>query len=191
MIRHKTNWAGQKFYRLTITKPTTLRDGRAVLWEAQCDCGITTFLRPKDAQRGKKKSCGCYFEETVRMAGRKFTPRISSARAVWKANYQKVKDKTCPFEIFLKLSQEKCYYCGRNPFRKYNLSQKIPDKTSDYQKEFGDFIYNGLDRIDSSKQHTEDNLVPCCYDCNKAKSSLTTEEFFTIISLIAKNHKLI
>lgn len=28
----------------------------------------------------------------------------------------------------------------------------------------------GLDRIDNSKGHTIDNVVPCCYECNTARS---------------------
>ena len=174
-----------------MIKPTEFRDGRAVLWEAKCDCGNTTLLRPKDAKSGKRKSCGCFFEDTIKHCARQFDPEISSARRVWRNNYQKVKDKTCTFETFLKLSQKNCFYCNREPFRTYNISQNIPDKSSEYQKENGNFTYNGLDRIDSSKLHTDDNLVSCCYDCNKAKSALSLDEFLNLISRIAHNHKLV
>ena len=48
-----------------------------------------------------------------------------------------------------------CHYCG---------------------KEGWDVI--GCDRIDNSKPHTPDNVVPCCAECNKKRSSKTYEEFY-------------
>ena len=40
----------------------------------------------------------------------------------------------------------KCHYCGETDWHKL-----------------------GCDRIDNSKPHTEDNVVPCCADCNTRK----------------------
>lgn len=34
----------------------------------------------------------------------------------------------------------------------------------------GDTKRIGCDRIDNSKGHTKDNVVPCCVECNKARS---------------------
>lgn len=35
----------------------------------------------------------------------------------------------------------------------------------------------GCDRIDNSKPHTEDNVVPCCDECNTKRGRKTYEEF--------------
>ena len=48
-----------------------------------------------------------------------------------------------------------CHYCG---------------------KEGWDVI--GCDRIDNSRPHTPDNVVPCCAECNKKRSSKSYEEFY-------------
>lgn len=48
---------------------------------------------------------------------------------------------------------------------------------SQFQKEEGDFTYNGIDRIDNSLRHTIGNIVPCCWDCNRIKMALGLEEF--------------
>jgi hypothetical protein len=45
----------------------------------------------------------------------------------------------------------------------------------------GDFIYNGLDRVDSMKGHTPDNVVPCCYRCNCAKNNMSFNDFISHI----------
>jgi 5-methylcytosine-specific restriction endonuclease McrA len=36
---------------------------------------------------------------------------------------------------------------------------------------------SGVDRIDSSKAYTIDNIVTCCKHCNAAKGTLTADEF--------------
>jgi len=40
-----------------------------------------------------------------------------------------------------------------------------------------DFIYNGLDRIDSKAEYTIDNVVACCRRCNVAKNDMSAQEF--------------
>jgi 5-methylcytosine-specific restriction endonuclease McrA len=44
-----------------------------------------------------------------------------------------------------------------------------------------------MDRIDSSKNYSKENVVPCCKQCNSAKSTLSQEEFFNMIKAIYKN----
>lgn len=55
-----------------------------------------------------------------------------------------------------------CYYCGSHE------------------------CLNGIDRIDSTKGYTEDNIVPCCSMCNYMKQDYTHEEFIEQCKRIAK-----
>lgn len=64
------------------------------------------------------------------------------------------------------LFSQPCYYCGRSP------SNVQRSRTGG-----GDFIYNGIDRIDNNKGYTESNCVSCCKRCNVAKANMTKEEF--------------
>lgn len=41
----------------------------------------------------------------------------------------------------------------------------------------GQFVYNGLDRLDTSQGYAPGNVVPCCGDCNWAKRARTRPEF--------------
>ena len=75
-------------------------------------------------------------------------------------------------EQFKEMTQKDCYYCGAKPNQFFK--QKYHNN---YRKFNGDFIYNGLDRIDSNKGYTIDNIVPCCSICNYAKHNLTLQEF--------------
>lgn len=45
----------------------------------------------------------------------------------------------------------------------------------------------GLDRVDSSRGYTPDNVVPCCKTCNSAKSSLSLEEFRAWVRRVYQN----
>lgn len=71
---------------------------------------------------------------------------------------------------FSKLIQEPCYYCGligvnnRKGFR-----------------------YNGMDRIDSTSDHSLTNIVPCCKICNFSKKDFTLEEWYQQIQNV-KDH---
>lgn len=62
------------------------------------------------------------------------------------------------FNTWLNFVTKKCKYCKRTP---EELGKKV----------------NGLDRIDSKGNYTLDNVNPCCYDCNVAKSDLTLDYF--------------
>ena len=57
-------------------------------------------------------------------------------------------------DVFNLIISDNCIYCGHNPSP-----------------------INGIDRVDNTKGYLVGNCVPCCVICNKAKASLTLEEF--------------
>jgi len=168
------DWKDIKIHFLTFIRPTSERRSSAVLWEALCDCGNITYVIPSVATRkkGPIKSCGCYKITSSSINNRTYDPIISSARKIWRHTYM---DGNITFDDFYRLSQLPCYYCGDVPYNEYNISQV--DKTSDYQRIHGKFIYNGLDRIDNAKGHTLDNVVTCCKRCNWMKNNTPQKEF--------------
>lgn len=179
------DYKDQKHNRLTFIKPVDQYQHAKRLWEVQCDCGVIKILPPADVVRGAVKSCGCLNSETRKALGkknRKHDPKISSAKNVWHKTYH-----DCDFDLFLKLSQMPCYYCGRLPDKSFNVGnqrKKLKLSVSELQLKEGNFVYNGLDRIDSSLGHVPDNVVPCCAFCNYMKLDYTQQEFIDQIDKI-------
>lgn len=57
-----------------------------------------------------------------------------------------------------------------------------------YQGTYGDFTYNGLDRVDNTRNHAVDNVVPCCTTCNWMKSKSGYDEFLAHIKRNLSSH---
>ena len=109
---------------------------------------------------------------------------ITTAMRVWSGANTNYNDG-CSFEKFLELSQLDCFYCGARPANKANPYARPSQKNHGYLQEWIDqswFTYNGLDRIDSTKNHSEDNIVPACKICNWAKSNMKLEVFYAWVS---------
>lgn len=62
-----------------------------------------------------------------------------------------------------------CYYCGRSP---------VP-------------VCNGVDRYDNDRAYTIDNVVSCCWVCNRVKNKWSVAEFYQRMQLLAENAEII
>lgn len=180
MRKDRTN---KKYGMLTFIQSTdkTYNNG-AVMWEAKCDCGNTTYT-----SYGMTKSCGCLRSVSSNINGknsRRYEPHISSARKIYTHHY-----RDCDFETFYTLSQLPCHYCGRPPHNTTNIASHATSKYkySDEQKQNGNFTYNGLDRIDNNKGHIKNNIVPCCATCNYMKRTMGYKEFLEHIDRMYKH----
>jgi len=74
-------------------------------------------------------------------------------------------------EQFRELITQNCAYCGIEP----NQCQKY---------KHGDFIYNGVDRMNRNKGYTADNSIPACIQCNRAKNKYSFIEFLAWIKRV-------
>lgn len=172
---NKLDLTGQKFHRLTVLESVSAIGGRSA-WKCQCDCGNIKIVKTENLRSSDTKSCGCWNREQRSLRAEnmyskciKYTPLIASARRVWQKIYNEMS-----FDDFYTISQQNCYYCGSMPSNVQNMADK---KSSQKMKNEGNFIYNGLDRLDSSKPHSKENCVACCKYCNYAKRERTVEEF--------------
>jgi hypothetical protein len=185
----KKDWSNQKFGKLTLLTISDQKQRRKYFWNAICDCGKQCLVIPGNCAAGKTLSCGCLQKEIAAKTGknnRQYDPIVSSARNIWRNVYS---DGNIDFDTFYCISQKPCHYCGDLPYRIYNIgnSKTKAGKRSDMQKEKGNFIYNGLDRLDNTKPHNIDNVVPCCSKCNSAKMEMSFDEFIFHIEKIWKH----
>ena len=70
------------------------------------------------------------------------------------------------FEEFINLTQQNCYYC-----------KHFPNQIVKQRGAFGEYVYNGIDRLDNTKGYTLDNCVSCCKTCNIMKLDLSFDIF--------------
>ena len=52
-----------------------------------------------------------------------------------------------------------------------------------------DFLKLGCDRLDNSKAHTKDNVVPCCSDCNRLRWDIYTHKEMLEIGVVVRQIK--
>ena len=173
---------GRKVNRLTVLSFNGFRDtkkGRIKSWLCRCDCGNEVIATTGAINFGSVKSCGCLKTESLR-------ERLSlkegeaSFRQVYKSYKQKAKDRNIDFYLtkdeFLIITSKRCFYCNSSP---NNISKS--------RSATGDYIYNGIDRIDNSIGYNLDNCVACCKRCNVAKNDMSLKEFKDMIISIYSN----
>lgn len=144
-----------------------------------CECGNKKTIQGSLLTSGNTKSCGCLSKD----ARKKFI--LPNDKAVINQiilQYKRhAKNRGINFELQYetveKLVRGSCYYCGvigGNLKKTKNLKEG--------------FRHNGIDRVDSSKGYTEENVVSCCGTCNIAKRDMSLDEFIGLAKRIA-NHQ--
>ena len=161
---------GQRFGRLVVVSRSD-RNGKnshRVYWNCQCDCGCASVTSSGCLRSGNTKSCGCLMDEVrkkrISLNHSEFTAIILGYKRhakdrgfAWNLSRQFVED----------ITQQDCHYCGCKPFNTKKTKNSIGDGLK----------YNGIDRIDSSRDYTECNVVACCRICNYAKSNMSIQDF--------------
>lgn len=163
-------------------------------WLCRCDCGKYKEIDKSSLTCGKTKSCGCLSSEIASIRGKKHgmkkaiaaaklvNTKFSGEVAIYRDLYNQYKSKAkgrkikfnLNFDTFRQLLSGNCFYCDKKPNQKHNYHGRI-------------ILYNGIDRVDSSKGYEEGNVVSCCKVCNMAKSNMPLEEFIAHIEKIYKN----
>lgn len=162
---------------------------RVALWECKCDCGkICIISQNRLINKNPQVSCGCELEKYRKWAKEYFIPTNTkptgeAAFNILYINYKtRANKKNIEFlldrDSFRKLTSLPCFYCGCGP----NQST-IKNKKRSIN---GDYIYNGIDRMDNSIGYKIGNVVPCCGICNKAKRDLPFKEFVSWIKTISQ-----
>jgi hypothetical protein len=187
-MKNLDNLIAKKFGRWTILKRSK-NIHKEVYFFCKCDCGTKRKVKAASLRAGTSKSCGCLLKELVskrnhiRNMYQKISPPGHTVFGSLKHLYKFCAKKrrilwTLTDDFFKNITKQDCHYCGKKPSQVSKpRSMKTRRGSSIRAYENGFYIYNGIDRIDSSKGYTEDNVVPCCSSCNYAKLNMTQHEF--------------
>lgn len=169
------NLTGNVYGYLTVVGPLK-RHKNTIVRLCICKCGKETWVSSPKLRSGHTQSCGCYREEFKKI---KFGEAVRNnilddyKRGAAKRNFS----WTISDELFDSLLQGLCAYCSSPPLRERKA-----------RRGNGNFIYNGIDRVNSSLGYDETNVVSCCYPCNRAKSNMTIDEFNSWIARLVAHH---
>lgn len=187
---------GKRFGRLTVLgiHGHVGVNHPALVWRCQCDCGKITNVRAQSLRIGQTRSCGCLRRESrinnIWKNRRKY-PTTDRKAALEKHVCQRVLQRCRAEERGCELTMDDvktlvfapCHYCGQIGGREYrDYDRKAHRRISDTTIQ-----YNGIDRIDSTKGYTRANVVPCCWDCNRAKGNLPLEQFHAWLQRVYKH----
>lgn len=154
------NEKGKRYGKLVVIG-RSITKAHLGYWVCKCDCGNYKEIKGSHLRRNSIVSCGCQRGKTQ--------PRGYSSLKSRFYNYRtKAHQRNLSFELdeyqFLHLTQELCYWCGAPPS---NIHTGLN----------GNYIFNGIDRIDNNLGYTLDNCVACCAKCNMMKRGMTQEEW--------------
>lgn len=144
------------------------------LWECNCSCGETIYVRTArlngtEASQERCKKC----QYKINSKNRVLLNYMQIRNFLYFQYQQKAKKRNNEFNIsfedFDKMIQQNCYYCGQAPEAHKGDLIRLQEKEP--------FKRNGIDRVDSNKGYTLDNIVPCCTMCNFAKLHYSIDEF--------------
>lgn len=159
---------GQVFGKLTVLEDSGERKNRRVLWDCKCECGNIVRINGKYLLSGDTKSCGCYSKGNAH--NRKGYKDISGS--YWGTLKSNAKKRGVPFEItpieaweVLQKQNGICALSGIELVLVNNYRDERPYHTA------------SLDRIDSTKSYTKDNIQWVHKVINIMKNTLPQEEF--------------
>lgn len=181
-----TDIIGKRFGKLVVVKYLGRKHiGKSEriepIYLCECDCGNTKEIRRHSLVSSGTSSCGCYknnphFNRRVGRFNKHASLKLLSIKqgAAKRGLEYKLDDSYAT-----SLINSNCYYCGCLP------CSETKDLTYDEST-----LFNGIDRIDSSKGYVIGNVVPCCKWCNQAKSTMSQADFYIWVQRINSNFTL-
>lgn len=171
----KDVYVGKRFGLVQVLSEAGYGSCKRMQLNCLCDCGKEFIAYTRYFQRGKD-NCGCLTPARCSNNSRK-EKGVSTKNALYHSYKSNAKRKNYEFSLSIeeveKLFQSNCHYCGSEP-------NTICDRAELY----GTYTYNGIDRKNSDKGYTTDNVVACCQICNFIKASYSYDVFLGKIKAI-------
>jgi hypothetical protein len=165
----RKSMVGLRFGQLVVISPTGKEANGEYIYLCRCDCGKEKAIRGRCLRSGNATTCGCGRIAAI-LAARALPFGEAAFNYLWyryqKAASNRNKVWSLTKEQFADLVSKPCFYCGAPPSQQARKDAPL-----------GDFIYNGIDRVDNAIGYATTNCVPCCGICNHAKRTKSLAEF--------------
>jgi len=163
----------RRFTHCVAKERIGFKDGTAI-WNCLCDCGREFPARGNALVYRSIKSCGC-------RRGNPLQNGIAMRNQLLKSYKIAAQNRELVWGLseaeFNVLTKGSCHYCGVPP------SSVKRSKTHR-----GEYIYNGIDRMDSDQGYIPDNVVSCCHVCNFAKRDTPYTDFLLYLDRLTDFH---
>lgn len=190
-----TNLIGKKFGKLTvksfsgfvISKRKNRAEETIRTWNCLCDCGSNKIVIRRECNIiYGKGSCGCNLSahlKKIHVGNINPNAAFDCVFDIYKRSAKvNNRDFNLSSEEFKKLTSDNCFYCGEKP-------SKIKDGYKNIKYKNSVYIWNGIDRVDSTKGYIKSNCVTCCSKCNVAKKDMSFDDFISWVNKIYNNLK--
>lgn len=158
-----------------------------VMWLIECGAGHIFYAGDKAISSGDLKCNRC--ERHIKIRNENRTEVMLNREYVKSVKYRHRKKGfdikgVITYEEFKYIVARPCYYCGKE------FSKILRDVEKSRKVQVTNTIVKicGIDRVDSSKGYTIDNVVSCCDICNRMKLDKDITEFFDTIKRIYEKH---
>lgn len=164
---------GLKSGRLTVKRLHS--KGHSTKWECACECGNITTATTSQIKGLSKKSCGCYRKELTktlraRSGGNTLPNGVSHFNKIYYQYKHDAEKRGLEFDLtkleLKNIISQNCHYCDAMP------ESGFLEKTRN-----GNFLHNGIDRVDNFIGYNAWNSVASCWTCNRMKSSMDYDTF--------------
>ena len=160
--------SGKRYGMLTVLRKANRTHFGSAMWECVCDCGCEYLAIGTALRAGGAKSCGC-------STGNHKPPGVSARRLLFNRYRHSARSRGHEFglsyEEFASIISADCFYCGIPP----------SGEVRGWSEKSGAVLYSGIDRVDSSRGYSKDNVVACCRQCNIAKLNHSVQDFIAWI----------
>ena len=163
---------GNRYGHLFVLEFVGLRS-RLALWKCLCSCGKEHTVRGSNLRSGNTRSCGCSKD----YSSRTLPNGVAASNALWRSYIQQAEKRGHKFNLsqeeFRSITSQNCYYCDTEPKQiKSGITYN------------GDYVYNGIDRVDNNIGYIIKNVVPCCGYCNTRKGDMSATEIINMAKKI-------
>lgn len=182
--KNRVDLTGKTIGWLKVIKPhKNEKCPKKIYWECECKCGNTKIICSSTLTRKKQtKSCGCL--RVKRLHDLLWTGHGEISGSYWNGLFKDAKIRNLDFKISIKEGWE--LFLKQN--RKCGLSG-VDLTFSPCVKKKRELQTASLDRIDSSKGYTIDNLMWVHKEINILKSKLENPKLIYWCKLIANHNK--